>query len=189
MGEVIDALGVPLTPYIAACLYTGVSTDTGCFRYANTTAASHLLAARLIGAGIDHAELNRILFETKSRARAQLEQMAVAGMEFALEGKVAFITVSRAMIEKAGCDPSDIEGITPIPRTIEGVEFGMTLRELASGSWKVSARTVTADAAALCAQFGGGGHKRAAGFESAMSEAQVKQAIVEAAEKMLRGGA
>lgn len=186
IAEVIDALGVQLTTYIATCLYTGVSTDTGCFRYSNTTAGSHLLAARLIGAGVDHATLNRLLFETKSRARAQLEQMAVASMEFALGGKAAFITVSRAMIAKAGCDPSDIEGITPIPRTIEGVDVGVTLREMANGNWKVSVRTVTADAAALCAQFGGGGHKRAAGFESSKSEAEVKRLVIAEAAKALK---
>ena len=184
----IDALGVQFTTYIATCLYTGVSTDTGCFRYSNTTEGSHLLAARLIGAGIDYATLNRVLFETKSRERAQLEQMAIASMEFALDGKAAFITVSRAMIEKAGCDPSDIEGITPIPRTIEGVDVGVTLRELSSGNWKVSVRTVTVDAAALCALFGGGGHKRAAGFESSLSEPEVKRAVIAEAAKMLKAG-
>ncbi len=185
VGLVIDELGAQYTPYIASCLYAGVSTDTGCFRYSNTTASSHRFAARLFDSGIDFSTLNRLLFETKSRARAMLEQMAVASMEFALDGKLAFITVTREMMSRAGCDPSDIEGITPIPRMIEGVDAGVTLRELQNGNWKVSVRTVSLDAAKICSGFGGGGHVRAAGFECSGSAYDVKCAVTETVKQEL----
>ena len=185
VAAVVDAMGVGFTTYLASCLYTGVSTDTGCFRYANTTADSHLLAARLIGLGVDHATLNRLLFETKSRGRAELEQLAVAGMQFSQDGRIALIAISREMLRKTGCDPSDVEGITPIPRTIEGVEIGITMRELQNGHWKVSLRTFTIDASAVCARFGGGGHKRASGFETPLPFEQARDAVMKASQEAL----
>lgn len=183
--ELLCELGVGITPYIANCLYTGVSTDTGCFRYANTTAKSHRVAAALFESGCDFTELNRLLFETKTRERAKLEQLAMAGIEYALEGRLAFITVTLDMLERSGCSASDVEGITAMARTIEGVEAGVTLREQQNGSWKVSVRTVTLDAASLCENFGGGGHKRAAGFECSGTAFDVKCVVCGAVEAML----
>ncbi|MEG1650535.1 MAG: bifunctional oligoribonuclease/PAP phosphatase NrnA [Oscillospiraceae bacterium] len=185
IAEITELLGAELDMYIAKCVYTGLATDTGCFKYSNTTAKSHLLAARLIDIGVDFAELNRLFFETKSRQRAALEQMAVAGMEFAHDGKIAIITVTKDMLARAGCDPSDIEGITPISRTIEGVEVGVTMRELNNGNFKVSLRTVTVDAARICAMFGGGGHPRASGFECGGTAFDIKVATIKAIEKVL----
>lgn len=182
IARLTDALGVRMDTYMASCIYTGLATDTGCFKYANTTADSHLLAARLIGLGVDYAALNRLLFETKSRGRIRLEQMALAGIEFAADGKIALITITQEMLRYAGCDYSDIEGVTPIPRTIEGVELGVTLRELENGNYKVSLRSVELDSAKICALFGGGGHKRAAGFECSGTPHDIKAAVVAAAE-------
>ena len=182
IARLIDALGVRMDTYMANCIYTGLATDTGCFKYSNTTADSHLLAARLIGLGVDFAQLNRIFFETKSRGRIRLEQMALAGIEYAAGGKIAMITITQEMLKRAGCDHSDIEGVTPIPRTIEGVELGVTLRELENGNYKVSLRSFELDSAKLCALFGGGGHKRAAGFECSGTPHDIKAAVVAAAE-------
>lgn len=180
--QVIDALGVAADPYIANCVYTGLATDTGCFKYANTTPGAHRLAARLIELGADYTTLNRLLFETKSRGRLLLEQLAIAGIEFAAGGKIAIVTVTRQMLERSGCTPGDIEGITPIARQIEGVELGVTLRELKNGNFKVSLRSVSLDSAKICALFGGGGHKFAAGFECSGAPDDIKTAIVQAAE-------
>ncbi|MEG0752071.1 MAG: bifunctional oligoribonuclease/PAP phosphatase NrnA [Oscillospiraceae bacterium] len=185
VGDVLGEMKVQITPYIANCLYTGVSTDTGCFRYANTTASSHQFAARLFECGCEYIELNRILFETKSRERFKLEQLAIAGMEFALDGKLAFITVTLDMLARAGCSANEVDGITALPRIVEGVEAGVTLRELGNGNWKVSVRTVSLDAARISENFGGGGHKRAAGFECSGSAYDVKCAVTAAVEGML----
>ncbi|MEG0832951.1 MAG: bifunctional oligoribonuclease/PAP phosphatase NrnA [Oscillospiraceae bacterium] len=185
IARVIDEMGVTIDGYAAQCLYTGLATDTGCFRYSNTTSGTHLLAARLFDIGIDYEMLNRILFETKTRARVELERRALAGMEYACGGKLAFMTITQEMLATAGADPSEVEGITAIPRTIEGVEAGVTLRELPTGTYKVSVRTFTVDASKIAAIFGGGGHVRAAGFECSGTPYDIKVAVVAALEREL----
>lgn len=185
ISQIIDLLEVETDQYIASCLYTGVTTDTGCFRYSNTTAGSLRMAARMIDVGINYAGLNRELFELKTRGRVELEQLAMSGMEYAHGGKIAVMTISQDMLKFTRVDPADIEGITSMPRNIDGVEAGVTLREMKNGGFKVSLRTVTIDASAICAIFGGGGHKRAAGFECSGIQFDIKVAIVREIEKVL----
>ena len=187
IADVIHLLGVEWNERIAGALYTGVSTDTGCFRYSNTTAKSHELAARIYASGLcDTPQLNKLLFETKSRARVALEQSAISGMEFALDGRIAIITISLEALHKANCEPCDVEGVTSIPRAIEGVEAGITLRELENGNFKVSLRTNNrVDASRICAMFGGGGHIRAAGFECSGTPFDIKVALVDAIGRVL----
>lgn len=185
IAQVIDELGVPFDRHIAECLYTGVTSDTGCFRYGNTTSDSLRLGARLLDVGIDNVGLNNMLFEVKSRERFELEQMAIAGMEFTAKGKIAIMTITQEMLNMTGVDPADIEGITAIPRNVEGVEAGVTLRELKNENFKVSLRTNEVDASAVAAQFGGGGHKRAAGFECSGTPFDIKVAVVAILEKEL----
>jgi len=183
VADIIAELGVKIDKYIAECLYTGVSTDTGCFRYSNTTSSSLRLAAEFIDIGIDYAGLNRVLFEVKSRGRIKLETAAFAGMEFTLGGKIAIMTITDDMLIAAGVDIAEVEGITAIPRNVEGVEAGVTLRELENGTFKVSLRTLNIDAAKICSRFGGGGHRRAAGFECSGTQFDVKAALVAEIEK------
>lgn len=162
--QVIAALDVPLSAAMADCLYTGLATDTGCFKYENTTPAAHTLAAELIACGAAYARINEAMFERKSRARLELERLALDGMMFPFNGRCAVMTVTNAMIASAGAGEDDMEGLAPIPRQVEGVWVGVTLREKADGSYKVSLRTgERADASAIAARLGGGGHKRAAG--------------------------
>ena len=145
---------------------TKSTTDTGCFRFSNTTAKTLRIGADLMETGIDTAEINRIMFETKSRIRVQLEGMALDRMEFHCNDRCAIITVTREMYEKTGCLDSDLEGITAISRTIEGVMVGVTLREKAEGGFKISVRTYPPiDASEICKRMGGGGHIRAAGCQ------------------------
>lgn len=185
IADVIEAMGVKLNRYIATCLYIGAATDTGCFKYSNTTAKTHMLAARAIELGVNITDINFRFFEEKSRSRIALEQMALAGLEITLGGKVALMTVTLDMLERSGCSPNDVEGITPIPRTIEGVEVGVTLREVQEGIIKVSLRTKTVDAAKICEKFGGGGHARAAGFECSGTQFDIKVALIAEIEKVL----
>jgi phosphoesterase RecJ-like protein len=185
IARVIDELGVDIDLYMARCLYTGVATDTGCFRYSNTTSDSLRMAARMIDIGIDCAELNRELFEVKTRERIELEQIAMAGMEYAYGGRIAIMTISQDMLRLTKVDASDTEGLTSMPRNINGVEAGVTLRELKNGNFKISLRTVTLDAAEICAVFGGGGHRRAAGFECSGSQFDIKVALVRTLESAM----
>lgn len=167
---------------MALALYTGISTDTGCFRFSNTTAKTLRIAADLMECGIDTAEINRVMFETKSRVRVELERIALDGMEYHFDGRCAILTITREMIECTGCREDDLEGITALSRSIEGVIVGVTLREKTDGSFKASVRTYPpVDASEICKRLGGGGHLRAAGcqFDSGMTPAQVRDQILE----------
>lgn len=164
--DLAGLLGITVDHDLALALYTGVSTDTGCFRFSNTTAKTLRIGAALMETGIDTADINRIMFETKSRIRVQLEGMALDNMEFHCDDQCAIITVTREMYEKTGCLDSDLEGITAISRTVEGVIVGVTLREKAAGGFKISVRTYPPiDASEICRRMGGGGHIRAAGCQ------------------------
>ena len=180
--DLAKALKVEIDKEMALALYTGISTDTGCFRFSNTTAKTHRIGADLIELGIDTAEINRVMFETKSRTRVELERMALEAMRFYFDDKCAVITVTREMYEKTGCKDEDLEGITSLSRSIEGVIVGVTLREREQGGFKISVRTYPpVDASEICKRVGGGGHIRAAGCQLG-AEYNAEQA----AEEMLR---
>ncbi len=162
--DLLRCLGVTITPAIANCLYTGLSTDTGCFKYGNTTPYAHRVAAELMDAGAETETINRVMFDCKSRARVELERLALESMRFYWEGRLAVMIITNDMLETSRAGENDMEGLAPLPRQIEGVWVGITLRQKADGNFKVSVRTGGhADASAICAVLGGGGHKQAAG--------------------------
>lgn len=162
--KLLKAMNVEIDSYIAACIYTGISTDTGCFKYSNTSPESHIMAAEMMGYGIDFSEINRIMFDTKTRGRMKIEGRLMEQMKFFFDGKAAFIAVTEQMKREAGVSDDDLEGITSMPRKVEGVLVGVTFREKENGVFKISVRThAPVDAAEICRKFGGGGHNRAAG--------------------------
>lgn len=162
--DVVRALGAAVTPAIAECIYTGIATDTGCFKYANTSAAAHRLAAELMEIGVRYEMINHVMFDMKSRARVELERLALESMRFYYGGRCAVMTITNEMTAAAHAGENDMEGLAPLPRQIQGVWVGVTMRQKADGSYKISVRTDSrADAAAICTLLGGGGHVRAAG--------------------------
>ncbi len=164
--EITQLLGVRITPQIADCLYTGISTDTGCFRYANVTPETHRVAAKLMECGADAAKINVKMFETKTRTYAALERLALDGMQFFYDGRCALITITRDMFAESGSDENECDGIAAISRQIEGVLVGVTMRERRNGTFKASVRSHDpVDASAICAKLGGGGHPNAAGCQ------------------------
>ena len=166
MFDVIKAMGAEIDKKIADCLYTGLSTDTGCFRFSNVTEQTHLAAAELIKKGADFSEINRVMFETKSKGCFMLESAAINSIKMLFDGKCAVMTVTKEMMEASGTTESDCDGIAAIPRKIEGVLVGATLRERDDGTFKVSLRShAPVDCTKICTEMGGGGHARAAGCE------------------------
>lgn len=162
--RVIAALGVSLDRRMAECLYTGLATDTGCFKYPNTTPEAHRLAALLMEQGARYAMINECMFDRKSRARIELERQALANMQYRFGGRCAVMVITNRMVEEAGATEDDMEGLAPLPRQIEGVWVGVTLRQKADGGFKGSIRTGDkADASAVAGYLGGGGHRGAAG--------------------------
>ncbi len=187
LPKLIQLLGVEIDSAIANSLYTGLTTDTGCLRYPNATPATYRTAAFLMEKGADAAEINRVMFDTKSRARIEMERRVMDSMEFFDDGRIAMMEISCRMIEETGALESDLDGLSAIPRQIEGVLVGVTFRQRLDGGYKVSLRTQPPiDAAAICAHFGGGGHRGAAGcaFDASLEEA--KKQMLEVIRAQLR---
>lgn len=178
--EFIKALGVKIDKGIADCIYTGCSTDTGCFKYSNVTARTHIIAAELIEYGADHSRINEKMFDTKSMNSIMLERMCYETLESFADGKIAVITVTKEMLRKSGTDKSALDAIKPITRQIEGVEIGLTVKEEDNGAVGISIRTSeNYDASLICAHFGGGGHIRAGGCEIKDTTENAKAKVVD----------
>lgn len=162
--ELLQYWGITVSQRAADALYTGICTDTGCFRYSNTTAASLRVAAKLMDCGARAEEINRTMFEIKSFARLSLERIVLDEMKFYYENRCCLVTVTNAMMLQAKADESTFDGIPAMTRMVEGVQIGVTIREKDSMHYKISFRTSQeVDASALAACFNGGGHVRAAG--------------------------
>ena len=162
--DVLMALFLDLDTPIANALYTAVSTDTGCFRFANTTSHSFAVAAACAWVSPDIFKINQALFDTNSLARLKVQAYLVENAQFFQDGQVAVCPLPLSVEQEMGAGEDDLDNISGFPRSIEGVKLAVTLREEADGRIKISARAVPGcDAAAFCAQFGGGGHKGAAG--------------------------
>lgn len=186
MYEVVLALGAEVDKKIADCLYTGLTTDTGCFRYDSTTAQTYRVAADLIDAGADNGRINRIMFETKSKTYARLERLAIESMRFYEHERVAVITVTQEMFQLTGSNAQETEGLAPLTRQIEGVEIGITIQERPDGTCKASIRTFeSVNAAELAACFGGGGHAQAAGCRFDCDVKEARRLLVDKCREML----
>ena len=160
----LEKMNVEITPQIASCLFTGVTTDTGCFRFSNTTVRTFEIAAALAKLGADTYNIIQVFFETKTKTYAALERLALDSMRFYFSDRCAVICVTQDMYKRSGSDESETDRLANLPRQIEGVLVGVTMRELKDGSFKASVRTHgDIDASAICQRLGGGGHMGAAG--------------------------
>ena len=185
--KLVQAMGVEITPEIADCLYTGISTDTGCFRYSNASPETHRIAASLLECGARAAEINRAMFETKSRAAVELLKHVYGDMEFFHDGRCAVLCLTRALLEETGAGESELTGVSSFVRQVEGVLIGLTLQERGENEYKVSMRSnAPASAQAVCARFGGGGHKFAAGCTIHAPLEEAKAQIVAACGEALK---
>lgn len=164
--EILRAWGVPLTPEIAAQLYCGLIFDTGAFRYSNTRASSHLLAAELLSTGFDHANLTlKVLVERRRAGFALLARM-MGGTRFSADGRLAVASFPLALASELGATEADIEGVVDLIQHTEGVEVAVVMVERGPARVKISMRSRgRVDVAALARQLdaGGGGHAKAAG--------------------------
>ncbi len=182
----LDELGVEFDRVIANSLYTGISTDTGCFKYSSVTVHTHEIAARLYAVGVDAAEINRIMFDTKSRSRLELEMMALEGAEYHFDNKCMILAVTLDMQRKTGCEPNDLEGVASISRSVEGVLAGVSIKQTEEDTFKISLRTYEPlNASEICKKLGGGGHKAAAGCTLKGEISSVKKEILAAVKSAL----
>ena len=175
-----------MTPEIGAVLYVALSTDCGCFQYSNTDAEAHRTAAALMDSGFDPYPINRRHFRTRTFKRLKLESLLVQGLELRDGGATALVFLTQEMIDQVGADERDMEDISAFVGQIEGVKNGVTLKETRDGHVKISLRTDPGDlnASRVCALLGGGGHAAAAGAMAEGSLEAVRQAVIDAIERV-----
>lgn len=183
--ELVKLMNIPITEAITNCIYTGIATDTGCFKYENTTARCHEIVAELKKTcDIGYAHINRLMFDVKSKGRIKIERAVTDIMEYYLDDKCTMICITTDILDKWGVDPSELEGFANIPLQVEGVEVGVTIKQRDEDSYKISLRSANdVNVSDICASLGGGGHVRAAGCLLHGTIDEVKKKIVDAIEK------
>lgn len=153
-----------ITQEEADLLYIAVTTDTGCFQYLNTNAATFRAAAELLEYGADTGMVNVKFFRKASRARLKLEGMIYSTMGFYCDGKISVAIITNEMLRQAGAGEEDCDDLAGLAGRAEGASVNITIRERDNGSSKVSVRTGRdVSSSDICAVFGGGGHAMAAG--------------------------
>ncbi len=186
MFMLIKKLKVKLTDKMAAALYTGIATDTGSFKYSNVTAKTHRIVAELYRYNIEASEICRLMFDTKSRNRLDLERMVLESAEFHFNDRCILLTVTSDMLKTTGCGDDDMEGIAVISRSVEGVLAGVSIKQKDADSYKISLRTYEPlDASKICKELGGGGHRGAAGCTLKGDLSEVKAKLLEVIGKAL----
>lgn len=162
--QIVKALGGGVTKEEADMLYIALSTDCGCFLYANTDAHAFRTAAELLELGADNAGINQLFFRQVSPARLKLEGMVYSAMRFYRDGQIAVNLITQEMLRKSGVIEEELDDIAGLVGRARGHRVGITIRENPDGTSKISVRSgPDFDSSALCAVFGGGGHKMAAG--------------------------
>lgn len=181
--KVIKALGTKISPQEAELLYIALTTDCGCFRYANTDAAALEAGAELVRCGADAYKIAELFFNKLSSARMKLEGMIYDSMGFYRDGKLCIALVTNEMLEKAGAEKDDCDDIAGIAGRAEGCMMSITVKEQDDGSSKVSVRSRPGVSARdVCTVFGGGGHEQASGCcidASPKKAAQMLLAVVD----------
>lgn len=147
------------------CVYAAISSDTGGFRFSNATPDTYRIAAELIEYGINHAEINHLLFECKSPVQISVEAEAARNLKTYANGTIAWVPFSYEKKRELGAEDEHLGTIIDIARSLDGVEIAFAIREEANrNSFRVSMRSMTDfDVSYVCSRFGGGGHKTSAG--------------------------
>lgn len=186
--DVLDAAGLT-TPWpqpILEGLYTAIVTDTGSFRFSNTTLRAHQVAGELIAQGVDPELMYRRIYATVPLRRVQLLRHALDNLEVDPHYPITWITIGRGVMEELGTSSEDLDGVVDHARSIEGTELAILFRETADGSTKISLRSAGAlDVNAIARRFGGGGHVKAAGALLPGRIAEARRQVLEAARAAL----
>jgi phosphoesterase RecJ-like protein len=191
--RLIDALEIPFDKNIATCVYLGILTDTGSFRFSNTNPAAFAISKAMIDIGVEPHLVAQRVFGTYSLGRIKLLNMALNSIEISANGKLSLMTISRSMLNATGTSTEDIDGLINYARRIEDVKVAALIHEIKNGAGKftnmnryhVSLRSdSTVDVAKIAAKFGGGGHTSAAGFKIESTLVALKEKIIELADDL-----
>ena len=182
--DLLMDMGASLDVPMATALYTAISTDTGCFRFANTQSHTLEVAARCAEVLPDLYSLNQKLFGLVSLTKLKLQSWLLEHAIFLRNHQVAICPLPLEVERQLGVTEDDTENLSGYPRSIEGVKIAATLRETGDGRVKISVRSVPDyDSGAICAQFGGGGHRGAAGATVEMTLEEATKALIAALPK------
>lgn len=185
--DLILALDLRLDADVATLLYAGIASDTGSFRYTNTTEHSLRVAADLVKAGADPGSISSHLYESHSWGYMTFLRGALQTLARSSDGLAAWITLSNDLINTTGIRHEEAEGIIQYPRMIKKVELAMVFRETDSGHVRVSFRSKGRfDVSALAMEFGGGGHVRAAGCRLELPLEEAKERVLARVVELLR---
>ena len=181
-----EELELTIDADVATCLYTGIVSDTGSFKYDNTSPFTLRAAADLMEQGVNTGEVSLKLYHSNSLSSVQFLATVLKGMEIIQEGKVAIITMTLEDIKAYGVQQEEMEGLINYCRDIEGVEVAVSLREMESGCTKASFRGKSYfDVNMLASNFGGGGHKKASGATIQASPKEARAQILKHIEKKI----
>jgi phosphoesterase RecJ-like protein len=189
-GELIYEIALanswPLTPDVGQALYVALLTDTGGFRFSNTRPRTLRVAADLLETGVDAEQIYLDVYAKAPEGRPRLFAEALQTLVVEPQHGLAWVTVPPGAIERLGVTSDDLDGVVEFPRSIEGVRMALLFREAAQGRIKVSLRSVgNVDVAEFAKQFGGGGHRKAAGLSVVGSMVDVQGTVLEAAREFL----
>lgn len=183
----IESMGVEWTKPLATCVYTGLLTDTGGFRYTNTTPAVMKRAARLLEFGVDAPRIAEQVLETLTVGQLNLLRRALSTLQLSEDGRIAWMWLTLQDFSEAGAGEGDLDGIVNYARNVIGVEVGILFRQLKSGAVKVSLRSRRwVDVSEVAGFFGGGGHARAAGCTVTGTRDEVERRVLEQVAEALR---
>jgi phosphoesterase RecJ-like protein len=192
--KLIQELGVAVDRDIALCLYTAIFTDTGSFRYSNTSPASMKIAAAMLEAGADPWIVTENVYESYAYRRLKLLGAVLAGMERSEDGRVAWVAVTEELFRQTGTTAEDTDSFINFVRSVKGVEVAVLFRQTGEYQYKLSLRSKgRVDLSSLAQSFGGGGHKNAAGGVMSGALEDVKREVISCVAKavtaQLGGGA
>jgi phosphoesterase RecJ-like protein len=178
-GELVyDLAGVggwEVEPKAAQAIYVAILTDTGGFRFSNTSARALRIAGELIAGGVEPERVYRDVYAAESEGKIRLTGEALDTLEVDQDAGLAWLTIPPGAMERYGVESDELDGIVEYARSIRGIRLAILFRQLANGRIKVSFRSVgTIDVSKLAEHFGGGGHRKASGasLEGPLSAAQ-----------------
>lgn len=178
---ILQEARLSIPPEAATALYAAIMTDTGSFRFSNTTSRSLDVASRLMALGADHRRLVENIYESYPPERFRLLAMTLDTLEFFYGGRLATICTTKAMFREAGAEDDLTEGFVDLPRSIRGVEVAAFIREKEECEYRVNLRSRGGvDVGEVAARFGGGGHPNAAGCTLKGALEEVRAALLEA---------
>ena len=184
--EIITVLKWPLPVGTAANLYVGLMTDTGCFRYRQTTARTFEIAARLVEIGADPTALAEGCYNNFRAERLLLMREVLNALHFADQARIAWFHLSLETYERSGATPDETEGLIEYLQAVKTVEVAFLMETMADGLTRASMRSRgSVDVQKICAFFGGGGHRLAAGLRTSLDPAALEKKLLELIAKQL----